>query len=96
MEVIHEDHPMAATVLFAQAVGAGAESAPFNLTAPTRVQLTGAMNATGAGMAIMSVNTASGKTKVAHLNGPVPSGTLPAGDYTAVRLGPHALGLEKA
>lgn len=87
---------MAASVLFAQAVGEGAESAPFTLAAPTRVQLTGAMNATGAGMAIMSVNTASGKTRVAFLNGVTPSGTLPAGDYTAVRVGPYSLGLEKA
>lgn len=86
---------MAATVLFAQAVGEGAQSAPFNLTAPTRVQLTGAMNATGAAMSIQTVNSTT-KTEVARLNGVNPGGTLPAGDYVAVRIGPHALGLEKA
>lgn len=86
---------MPATVLFAQAVGEGAQSAPFNLTAPTRVQLTGAMHATGAAMSIQSVNS-TGQTEVARLNSANPGGVLPAGDYRAVRIGPHALGLEKA
>jgi len=82
------------TELFAQAVGKGAASAPFTLTEPTLVSLTGAMHGLGAAM-VIKFDDANG-AEVARLTGVEGGGVLPAGTFVAVRLGPHSLGLKQA
>lgn len=82
------------TELFAQAAGEGVASAPFTLTEPTLVSLTGQVNGLGAGMAI-KFDDANG-VEVARLTAVEKAGVLPAGTFVAVRMGPHSIGLKKA
>ena len=82
------------TVLFAQAAGEGAASAPFTLTEATLVSLTGQVNGLGAGM-VIKFDDADG-AEVARLTGVEKAGVLPAGTFVAVRMGPHSIGLKKA
>lgn len=82
------------TVLFAQAAGEGAASASFTLTEPTLVTMVGAINGVGAGM-LIKFDDANGP-EVARLTAGEPAGTLPAGTFVAVRLGPHSIGLKQA
>lgn len=82
------------TVLFAQAAGEGAASAPFTLTEATLVSLTGQVNGLGAGM-VIKFDDANG-AEIARLTGVEKAGVLPAGTFVAVRMGPHSIGLKKA
>ena len=82
------------TILFAQAAGEGAASAPFTLTEPTLVSMTGAVNGLGAGM-VIKFDDANG-AEIARLSGAEKAGVLPAGTYVAVRMGPHSIGLSQA
>ncbi len=82
------------TILFAKAAGEGAASAPFTLTEPTLVSMTGEVNGLGAGM-VIKFDDANGP-EVARLTSVEKAGILPAGTFVAVRTGPHSIGLKQA
>ena len=82
------------TVLFAQAVGKGLSSNPFTLTEDTLVVVTGAVNATGAAMALSMKKADDTYVRFGKLRAPDASGILPKGTYIATRLGDASLGLE--
>ena len=82
------------TILFAQAAGEGAASAPFILIESTLVSMTGEVNGLGAGM-VIKFDDANGP-EVARLTSVEKAGTLAAGTFVAVRMGPHSIGLKKA